>query len=157
IDLPKGVSHWELIESSPIARPAVVAAGKIEFQVQGELEVLPIVALAAVKAPGPNPDDPTIVGLEEVRQALEDNLGKSPDAVATYKTKLLDAPENGVLPEPTAIGLTVDRNLWIALLAPEAFAGTIAQAKASVPGLRAAIAGRVVSVGVRLDATLCGP
>lgn len=152
VDLDRGELEPQLLPFGPTAGRTLASAGKLQFQVLDELEVLPVEALAAVKAPGPSADDPKVIGLEEVKQALEDNLGAPPDTVVTYVTKILAAPADGALPEATAIGAAVDRTLWIALVVPEALAK-----KATLAEVRKRLAGRVISVGVRLDAELCGP
>lgn len=159
IDLPKGATDPVLIPWGPTADRAVVAAGKIEMQVEDELDVLPIEALPAIKKPHVNDPARPIVGLEEVQQAIQANLdlAKVPSNLAKYVTSLLAPPKNGVLADATPIGLAVDKTLWVALLVPQALAPNVEQALLAASALREKIAGRVLSLGVRLDSELCGP
>ncbi len=156
IDLDPSVSspQPQLLPSGPTVPKTLVTAGKIPFQVTDELEVFPVEAVAAVKAPGPTGND--VVGLAEVTQALEDALKATPGAVTTapYTTTLLPAPVNGVLPDPTALSAAVDQVLWIALLVPQAQAGKAGWEPTTVAQN---IAGEVISVGIGVDSVLCGP
>ncbi|WP_437656656.1 putative baseplate assembly protein [Sorangium sp. So ce1182] len=168
----------QLLPAGATAERALASAGKVQFQVLGEVEVLPVEALVAVKARAAEEDGRTILGLDEVVQALEENLGKtivqqgdpraaalkSGDAagdkeddggeeaasVAKYTTRVLEPPRDGVPPAPTALAGAVDHALWIALLVPKGL-------KKTPQEIREATAGKVLSVGALLDATLCGP
>lgn len=138
-DLPKGTVEPVLL---PSLERAVVAAGEIALEAIGELEVLPVEALPVVKWP-------VVAGnerLQQVQQALQDNLAGAPNDLAPYTTATLPPARHGALPGATEIGLAVDRSLWIALLAPAGCA-------ASNDELRATLAGRVLSVGVRTGDT----
>lgn len=149
--LGRGADTPELLPEGPTAEKTVVLAGKVELEVQGELEVLPLEARPAVKAPLDAADPSKLIGKEEVEQALEDHLGRS-STVALYTTRLLDPPEAGVVREPVPVARAVDQALWIALLVPQALARDHTPAQ-----IRKLIEGRVLNVGVILDDSLCGP
>lgn len=146
-----------LLQAGPTAPRTVVTAGKVRFQVLDELEVLPLEALPAVKVEVPSGVAVQDVGL--LLNVLSDHLGSdAPDAeseLQKYQTRLLPAPKDGVPPEPTAVGLTADGVLWIGLLVPEGLAR--ANPAVTPADLKPKLAGRVLSVGFRLDSTLCGP
>ncbi len=151
LSLGKGAFAPQLLPEGPTAKKTIAVAGKVEWEVRGEIEVLPLSALAAVKAPLEGADPEKLTGKEEVEQALEDHLGKKP-AVALYTTRWIEPPEAGVAKGKVPVGRAVDETLWIALLVPEALAKDHTPAQ-----IRKLVEGRVLSVGVFLDDSLDGP
>lgn len=149
--LGKGVDAPQLLPEGPTAEKTIAVAGKVEWEVRGEIEVLPVEAQAAVKAPLEGVDPAKLIGKEEVEQALEDHLGaKAP--VSLYTTAWIEPPEGGVAKASVPVGRAVDQTLWIALLVPQALAKDHSAAQ-----IRKLIEGRVLSVGVFLDSALAGP
>ena len=151
--LPKGATGPQLIESGPLQGRTVVSAGKVLFQVDDELEILPVEGLAVVKAPGTlDVEDEDLVGY---RALLTEHLGDEDDVpeLATYETMVLPEPEGDALPPAQAIDAAADGALWVAVLAPEpVFKSPSFDRDTAIQGL----AGRVLSVGVRVDDVLCG-
>lgn len=160
----------QLLPFGPTAERTIVAAGKIELQVEDEIQVLPLDAITAIKAVPSITDPEKIEGEKELRQAIEDHYAslaaadpakaaKEPELVQ-YTTKILAAPEAGVAKEPVAVGLAVDRSLWIALLVPKQVLRKPADppsAKKTPAEIRALVKDLVLSIGVVLDQSLCGP
>ncbi len=149
--LGKGVDVPQLLPEGPTAQKTKVLAGKVEFEVRGELEVLPLEARAAVKAPLGKTDPKDLVGKEEVLQALQDHLKKKP-ATTLYSTRWIEAPEAGVAKPSVPVGRAVDEALWVALLVPEALAKDHTPAQ-----IRKLVEGRILSIGLFLDDSLDGP
>ncbi|MCU7857967.1 MAG: hypothetical protein KZQ79_20135, partial [Candidatus Thiodiazotropha sp. (ex Lucinoma borealis)] len=162
-ELPKG-------QDAPINLPfggstarTLVSAGKIAFQVTDELTVLPVETRTYVKQPVPEPTA-DIVGAEGMDFLLQDHYaeaGKTAPAITAhgyYQSVPLPEVESGVLPPVTSIANTLDKTLWIALLAPESLIKGFEDAAllSRMQQLRLAIAGKTLSLGVRVDDALCG-
>ena len=127
--------------SPPLAVPAgtEVRAGQVPFASQGGLAVLPVSAAAYYKAPR-TPDATTQAQYQLLYQTF---LDSSSDVLSFYEPVALDPPVTGK-PDPVVdlgdpVNGTIDRSLWLAVLAPQG-AGTDA--------VRAAIAGQTLSIGV---------
>ena len=162
--LPKDGMASIRVEADPTQPRTLVAAGDVEFQVEDELWVLPVEALPYVKQSVDLRELETEVagmrgGITDVEQLLEAHLGDPPGTVSGYETVALPAVEGGALPEPTDLGLAMDRSLWIGLVGPEAsFKGkSDAEAATTRATLRADLARKTVTLGVRVDDELCGP
>ncbi|MEW8036314.1 MAG: putative baseplate assembly protein [Candidatus Thiodiazotropha sp.] len=162
-ELPKGQVAPVNLPFGGSAPRTLVSAGRIEFQVSDELTVLPLETRAYVKQPVAEPAT-EIVGAEGMDFLLQDHYaaaGKSAPAMSShgyYQSVPLPEVESGILPPVTAIAATLDRTLWIALLAPEPLikgfeGGTLLS---RMQQLRLAIAGKSLSIGVRVDDALCG-
>jgi len=141
-------------------RVVVSAPGEIDFQVTGEVAVLPVECRAFIKAAGPEWDTfEDEDAKQDVAQLLADHLtSTSGEPLRLYRVMPLSPPEGGALPPVTAVADSIDRSLWIALLAPEAAVrGLQGDALTAALGrLRQAISGRVLSLGVLVDDELCG-
>lgn len=162
-DLPKGQDTPINVPFGGTAAYTVVTAGKIDFQVTDELTVLPVETRAYVKQPVPEPAA-DIVGAEGMDFLLQDHYaasGKAPPAISShgyYQSTPLPEVDAGVLPPVTPIAGTLDQTLWVALLAPEPLVKGLegAALQSRLQGLRLAIAGKSLSLGVRVDDALCG-
>lgn len=164
--LAKGSADPVVLDYGPTSVRAVVAAGKVEFQVQDEVDVLPLQALGVLKMPGPEldeEDDDLREAIDAVKQALSDHLdlddtdeagegGHGPTlSLVTYTATQLMPPEGDELPDPHNVAAAIDDTLWIALVLPEAVAR-----KYTLDDVRSRLAGRILSLGVRVDDELCG-
>ena len=156
--LPRGSDLPVVIPSGGTAPATRVAAGRIEFQVDDELAVLPLEARGYLKQPVAEPAA-EIVGAEGIDHLLNDHLGAPPAGGHDYyETVALPDADGGILPPVSDVACAIDRRLWVALLAPEpvvkGLEGMALQAR--LQQLRLAIAGRPLSLGVQVDETLCG-
>jgi hypothetical protein len=77
--------------------------------------------------------------------------------VVPYRTRRLLPPVAGALPRPLDLRKSVDGRLWVALVGPRTLATETDAARAERLELRREIAGREVSLGVRVDESVCGP
>ncbi|MCM8882043.1 MAG: hypothetical protein LC541_01745 [Candidatus Thiodiazotropha sp.] len=162
-DLPKGQDTPINLPFGGSAARTLVTAGKTEFQVTDELTVLPVETRAYVKQPVPDPAA-DIVGAEGMDFLLQDHYAEAgktaPSIIAHgyYQSVPLPEVESGVLPTVTSIASTLDETLWIALLAPEPLIKGFEDAAllSRMQQLRLAIAGKSLSLGVRVDDALCG-
>ncbi len=135
-------------------RRAIVSAGKVEFQLNRELEVLPVEAFAALKWPT-EADTSTLTGVTEVLQVIEENLDQrrtGRGARAPLRNQAARAAGGGC-PAPK-------RWLWLRrrtepcglrCSCPKVSLGPTRRRTSSVGS-----PGEVLSVGVHLDASLCG-
>jgi hypothetical protein len=153
LDLPKGALDPMDAPWSPASPRLQVAAGKLRFSALGEIRVLPLEGLAAIKVDvgtaDLDPDD-----LERARQTLMAHLGDDPatdpePTLRPYETRRIEAPVAGRLGDPVELADTVDRSLWIALLAP----ADVLKVHL-LEDVRRAVAGSVLSVGFWADETL---
>ncbi|MCA9605990.1 MAG: putative baseplate assembly protein [Myxococcales bacterium] len=165
------------IEAAP-GRRGRVAAGPVKFELQDELTVLPVESRAYIKwaVPLEPAGEGRLEGLEGVRQALADHLGKDAADLAdwkptqTYRTVELPPPSPGEPLRAIPVSQSLDETLWVALLTPEWASkvilahlgppppgGTESDATRARDWLRERLAGEVLSVGLHLDDELCGP
>jgi hypothetical protein len=160
IDLQKGAVDPVTPPFSPTTPLIQLAAGGVLFQQTEEVTALPVALAGYVKQPyaGVVPAE----GTASVQQLLQDHLqlGATP-SLAAYKTVSMPAPLGGALPPPTSTSLsaTVDGNLWLALLAPDAVLKALdtGDPVATLDLVRRKLAGHVANIGVRTDDALCGP
>ncbi|WHO39155.1 putative baseplate assembly protein [Sphingobium sp. AP49] len=146
LDLPKGIADPVTPDFSPVAPRIQLGAGDIFFQPTGEISVLPVEAMAWIKAPFTG--DP-LPGEDSVTSLLQDHLHMaSVPALTRYMATPLPAPIGGALPPATSTGGSVDGMLWLCLLAPKDVA---------VDLVRQRISGKQISIGIRTDDALCGP
>ncbi len=144
------------------AAPATVvsAEGGVDFEIQDEITVLPLATQAFVKVPMPAPPAST-VGDTAIRQLIQDHFDLTEaDAAAVsldaYEPLRLQEPEGGLEPPVTALDETLDRSLWIALLAGKTLYERAADKAAFMRQIRQEIATRPISLGFRIDDDLCG-
>jgi hypothetical protein len=151
------------LEFSPLQPRTRVVAGDVPFQVIDEIVVLPLETRAFIKRPVP--DDAEVIGEEGVDQLLRDHFGVAggtelPFTSSRYEAVPLPPVEGGMYPPPTSLDAasTVDRTLWIAVLAPEKTAKKLKddELSAKLAELRLAISGALLSLGVLVDDELCG-
>ena len=128
--------------SPPLAVPggAQVRAGQVPFQTKTPLAVLPVTAAVYYKKPQTNLDPATQQRYQLIYQTF---LQTSTDILTFYQPVGLDPPATGK-PDPVVnlgdpVNGTIDRSLWVALLAPKG---------ADLDSVRRAIAGQTLSVGV---------
>ncbi|WP_110240085.1 baseplate J/gp47 family protein [Nocardioides gilvus] len=118
---------------------AEVRAGNVPFLTDRAIDVLPVSALACAKVPS------TAELGDSARSAylsMYADLDPDADDVQLYDTRRLDVPAGGARYRPIRIAESVDRSLWVALLAPRP---TLVQA------VRDLIGGKVLSIGIVPD------
>ena len=133
-------------DKGPLAPPLALAAGTelrsgpVPFVTSTPLAVLPVSSAVYFKQPQSGLDAAT---LERYKLIYQTFLESDTDVLTFYKPVSLDPPATGK-PDPVVdlgdpVAGTIDRSLWVALLAPKG---------ASVDAVRRAIAGQTLSVGV---------
>jgi hypothetical protein len=130
----------------PLAPPLALAAGTqlrsgpVPFVTSTPLAVLPVSSAVYVKQPQTGLDAAT---RERYKLIYQTFLESDTDVLTFYKPVSLDPPATG-RPDPVVdladpVSGTIDRSLWVALLAPP---------NASLDAVRRAIAGQTLSIGV---------
>jgi hypothetical protein len=151
-----------LVPWSPFEQRLQVAAGRVLFEAREEITVLPVQLQTWIKQPLPD-DQQSRVESEafgDLNALLEEHLKLRPGSVTlqaadTYEAVPLPPVQEGLLPSPISTHQTVDGWLWLALLAPE----PLLQGPSRQDDLRRqrlVLAEQVLSLGVRIDGTLCG-
>lgn len=119
---------------------AEVRAAQVPFRTQTALAVLPVTAAVYVKRPQPAMDEETAARYRLIYSTF---LDLDTDTLTFYQPVALDPPATG-RPDPVVdlgdtVNGTIDRSLWIALLAPR---------NADLEAVRAAVAGQTLTIGV---------
>jgi hypothetical protein len=159
LDLQPGAVEPLTPDFSPAAPKLQLTAGDVIFQPVEEITVLPVELSAWIKRPvAPLPPE----GVTGVQQLLEDHLGLAQGAgpaLSAYEATPLPAPKGGAIPPATSTSAAIDRGLWLALLAPDKVLKALdaGDPAATLELVRRRIAGKPVSLGFRVDDTLCGP
>jgi hypothetical protein len=118
-----------------LAAGTQVRAGQVPFLLQGGLAVLPVTAVAYYKAPQ-TLDAATQATYQQLYQTFLDTPS---DVLTFYQPTALDPPATGK-PDPVVdLNATIDRSLWLAI---------VAQPGADPDAVRAAIGGQTLSIGV---------
>jgi predicted phage baseplate assembly protein len=141
-------------DKGPIGPPLLLSqgtelrAGKVPFQTTSALDVLPVTAAVYYKQPQPDLDADTQARYQLIYQTF---LSTSTDILTFYQPTQLEAPATGK-PDPVvdlgdAETGTIDRSLWLALLAPKG---------ADLGDVRRAIAAQTLSIGVYPAAQVAG-
>jgi len=118
-----------------LAAGTQVRAGQVPFLLQDGLAVLPVTAAAYYKAPQ-TLDAATQATYQQLYQTFLDTPS---DVLTFYLPTALDPPTTGK-PDPVVdLNVTIDRSLWLAILA---------QPGADPDAVRAAIGGQTLSIGV---------
>lgn len=122
-----------------LAASTQVNSGQVPFIVEGGLSVLPVTAAAYYKAPQ-SPDAATQAQYNLLYQTFLDSPS---DVLSFYQPTALDPPTAGK-PDPVVdlgdpVNGTIDRSLWLAVLAPPLI---------DPDAVRAAIGGQTLSIGV---------
>jgi predicted phage baseplate assembly protein len=122
-----------------LAASTEVRSGQVPFLVEGGLAVLPVTAAAYYKAPQ-TPDAATQAQYQLLYQTFLDSPS---DVLSYYQPTSLDPPTTGK-PDPVVdlgdpVNGTIDRSLWLAVLAPPLVDPDL---------VRAAIGGQTLSIGV---------
>jgi hypothetical protein len=141
-------------DKGPLEPPLVVPAGsemragQVPFVTATPLAVLPVTAAVYYKQPQTALDDAT---RDRYRLLYQTFLESDSDVLTFYQPVLLDPPASGK-PDPVVdlgdpVNGTIDRSLWIALLAPK---------DADLDAVRRAVAGQTLSIGVYPAATVSG-
>ena len=121
----------------PLDAGTEVRAGKVPFRTRTALCVLPVTVAAFYKQPRTDLDAATVRKYQLVYATF---LDRPTDQLQFYQTTRLEAPELGKPPAAVDLaGETIDRALWLALLAPQG---------AALDAVRAAIAGQTLALGV---------
>ena len=158
IDLPKGAVDPITPDFSPILPRLQMAAGNLVFQATEEVTALPVQFAGYIKQPFADPLPPEATAA--VDQLLQDHLGTMP-TLSAYRPVPMPVPQGGALPPATSTSpsATVDGNLWLALLAPDAVLKAVdtGDPAANLDLVRRKIAGCVINLGIRTDDALCGP
>jgi hypothetical protein len=156
LELPPGSVDPVTPDHSPGSPRLAVAGGAVQFQAMEEVSVLPVELRVWVKrrydgAPAPE-------GVANVTDLLDDHLGSEP-VLDPYEAIPLPAPEGGVLPSGISTAASADDALWLCLLAPERAIRSLSTGddSAALASVRQRLAGRVINLGFRIDAGLCGP
>ncbi len=126
----------------------VVAAGEEAFELIHELWVHPVEVRAVVKWPldavaTPDHEAPTASEIAEMVEWVENRFEIDLDGGTPYEPITLEDGSRGI-PDATHLGRTLDRALWIAVLAPEA------------PPDPTRLTGAKLTLGVQVDDRLCG-
>lgn len=138
------------LPSDGVSERARLRAGNVAFQIRGELCVLPVEPLVAVKRLSEGELPPELSA--PASAIATDHLAGSDITDVTpvfYETYRLQEPRAGRLGEPVYLAGTADATLWIALLQPERLSRQMNPA-----ALREAIRGRILSVFVAVDGAL---
>jgi hypothetical protein len=160
IDLPGGSVDPVIAELAPGVPRLTLDAGEVRFQALDEVTALPVELKVWTKRPYVG--DLLPGGDLNMTTLLQDHLDAAapadPSRLDHYEPVPLPAPEGGVLPAAVSSGGTLDQALWLCLLAPEKAIKTLSTGDdaAALHELRRRIAGEVLNVGVRPDASLCG-
>lgn len=171
LELPRKEAGPVLVPWGPFEPRLRLAAGPVAFEAIEEITVLPLELQTWIKHPfRPTAGEvPAQAVLDDLAQLLTIHLASpdqrassaaSPELTLTvadaYEPIALLPVQEGVLPPPISTHQTVDSCLWLALLAPAPLI-TPTDRERDLKRLRLAIAGQVLSLGVRVDAALCGP
>jgi len=113
-------------------------AGQVPFRPERGLTALPLQCRAYYKK---RVEEPRRSQIAQAYNQLYASVREAVQSLDFYETLPLAAPAAGALLPVVDLGQTVDRSLWLALLAPQADA-------ASVTAARDAIGGRVLTLGV---------
>jgi hypothetical protein len=126
----------------PLALPGgtEVRAGQARFQTRTPLAVLPVTVAVYYKKPQTTLDAATQAQYQLIYQTF---LQTSTDVLTFYQPTLADPPATGK-PDPVIdlsdpVSGTIDRSVWLALLAPPG---------AEIDDVRRAVAGQTLSIGV---------
>ena len=176
LTLARGETKAIPVAWSPFEPRLRVAAGPLAFEATEEISVLPVELQAWIKAPlsvsalgtlgSPGSATPAI--LADLSNLLTTHLAPPPPPPGSgspppiqlrladaYEPLPLPPVEEGLLPPPISTYQSVDRWLWLALLAPESLVKAKTR-KADLLSLRRELAAQVLNLGVRVDAALCG-
>jgi len=175
LELPRKVAGPVLVPWSPFEPRLRLAAGPVAFEAIEEITVLPLELQTWIKQPFKSAagEAPAQAVLDDLAQLLTIHLTPPSPASASaappdpspkltltvadaYEPIPLPPVEEGLLPPPISTHQTVDGWLWLALLMPAPLI-TPTDREQDLKRLRLALAGQVLSVGVRVDAALCGP
>jgi predicted phage baseplate assembly protein len=169
LELPRNEAGPVLVPWSPFEPRLRLAAGPVAFEAIEEITVLPLELQTWIKQPLPASEQiqleaagsGTAAVLSDLGTLLETHLGLGTNTVRlvardAYGATPLPPVEEGLLPPPISTHQTVDGWLWLALLMPAPLI-TPTDREQDLKRLRLALAGQVLSVGVRVDAALCGP
>jgi hypothetical protein len=118
-----------------LAAGTQVRAGQVPFLLQGGLAVLPVTAAAYYKAPQ-TLDAATQATYQQLYQTFLDTPS---DVLTFYLPVALDQPTTGKQDPVVDLNATIDRSLWLAILA---------QPGADPDAVRASIGGQTLSIGV---------
>lgn len=171
LTLASGKANEIKVPWSPLEPRLRVAAGPLAFEATEEISVLPVELQTWIKAPLSasavetlrDPRSASSAILADLSDLLTTHLAPpartgsgSPPLIQaqlgdTYEPLPLPPVEEGVLPPPISTHQSVDRWLWLALLAPKPLLKT-----STLPSLRRELADKVLNLGVRVDAALCG-
>lgn len=127
------------LQALPLAAGLEVRAGKTPFRTRTGLCVLPLSAAVFTKQDASTLSADEAARYEELYEAVKEGAS---DQLQFYRSIPLEAPETGK-PLPVVDlslgGQTIDRSLWLALLAPE---------NVPVASVRSKIANQTLSIGV---------
>src|SRR5438270_4638029 len=117
-----------------------VRAGKVPFSTRTPVNILPVTAVAFYKKPQQMLDDAT---KQQYQMLFQTFLNNATDQLQLYQARQLELPETGkplpIVDLADSVNGTVDRSLWIALVAPP---------NVPVDSVRKAIAKQTLSLGI---------
>lgn len=130
-----------------VAAGTLLRAGRVPFSTLAPLDVLPLTSVAYVKVPVAVPEEQ----LRRYQDLYASFLQTPADALSFYTPVALEPPATGRPDTVVDLGDqqhgTIDRALWLALLAPKG---------ADVDAVRRAVAGQSLSIGVYPAAGVAG-
>jgi hypothetical protein len=163
LQLPANSSEPVLVEFNPQTPRLTLAAGEVLFQAMEEVTVLPIECAVWMKSTLNKDAANQLQGVQNVTSLIQNHLKLDVNKleVIGYEALPLPLPEAGVLPPGLNTAVSVDTSLWICLLASKtAFKKELGQPsigeKTARDNLIRKLAGKVLNLGVRVDARLCG-
>lgn len=129
-----------LAPSLPLPAGTEVRAGQVRFATTTSLAVLPVTAQVYYKKPQADLDDETMARYQLIYQTF---LDSDTTSLSFYQPVRLDEPAAGK-PDPVvdlgdAMNGTIDRSLWLAIMAPK---------NADTDTVRRAVAGQTLTIGV---------
>lgn len=153
LSLPKGELHPLEVPERPSAPTVRVAAGGLEYQALGKIDVLPVEGRVWLKAALEAPNGAVFEGENELKAFLA-SRGLNGSATLLLHEASEVPPPAGVLPPPIPLDTAVDHAIWIGVFAPEGYItdkDNAARIAEKLEELRQAIAGHVISIGIRTD------
>ncbi len=127
------------VKPLPFDSGQTLLAGKVPFRTRTDVNILPVTAIAYYKKPQTDLDKTT---RQQYQMLFQTFLNSDADQLQFYTSTQLGAPENGkplpVVDLNDPINGTIDRSLWLALVAPP---------NIPLDTVRSAIGGQTLSLG----------
>ncbi len=128
------------VKPLPFDTGQTLLAGKVQFRTRTDVNILPVTTVAYYKKPQTDLDTTT---RQQYQMLFQTFLNSNADQLQFYTATQLEAPQNGkplaVVDLNDPINGTIDRSLWIALVAPP---------NVPLDTVRSAIGGQTLSLGI---------